>query len=235
MYQYLKRKKTVKQLVGDAAALYAQNLLRVLPFGLLLGVFCAMSFWHHYTNAQGDTIWTQQIIWLVYEILIVIMSSLLISGIFYIMHQSARGEKVTINETIEFILQYYRKSMIATLIYLIFLSTFFFGILFIFYLPLILFAHFSILGSFGTSAKLVWGNWWRTCIAFVFTLFALVIILQIISEIMVGLPWISFAINVLALTLFLPYFFALILVLLNDLIYRKELVDALKEFKESQE
>ena len=50
--------------------------------------------------------------------------------------------------------------MIGGLLFVI--PSIFLGILLIFYIPLILFENANLMNVFVKSAKLVWGNWWRT-------------------------------------------------------------------------
>lgn len=104
--------------------------------------------------------------------------------------------------------------------------------LFYFYLPLILAENQSILMSLWKSAKLVWGNWWRTFSVQVFPWISYLLILAIIrifARVDVGIYFINIGYHALLLTIlhillfamFVPWVASTVLVQLRDLELRQ--------------
>ena len=191
MYQYIKMKKGVKEILGDSISLYKQSFWMVLPLAIAVAIFSTLSFYKVYTNAAGELIWQQQLLWLAFEGLVLMISAFCISAIYIIMHFSAVGEKVTFNESITLMFFSSLKIAFATLLYVALLAIgfaffivpgLFLGILFIHYMPLILLNNPSILSAYKTSARLVWKHWWHSCIPVLVPFVYMAILLNVVGQ-----------------------------------------------------
>ncbi len=121
-------------------------------------------------------------------------------------------------------------SLPMTIAWILYLYAFY---LFYFYLPLILTENAGIISSLVRSAKLVWGNWWRTFRAQVTPWISYLIVLILVKYIgHVNLHIYFIKVNTLSLSatalhififaLFLPWFASTLLVQLRDLELRKK-------------
>jgi hypothetical protein len=105
---------------------------------------------------------------------------------------------------------------------------FFFVALFV-YLPIVIIDRKGPLEGFGESVRLTWGNWWRTFGVLSFAMICYGIGYALVAVIVVGLPnllthfvhplmnaYLLDIVNLIIGTVFMPWFAALALVLLND-------------------
>jgi hypothetical protein len=105
-------------------------------------------------------------------------------------------------------------------------------ILFVYYLPLIITENKGILSSLGKSARLVWGNWWRTFktqispwvvyfIVLIVVRYALKINIHIYFLGMDELSWRATIIQIILFVTFIPWSAATLMVQMRDLEFRK--------------
>jgi hypothetical protein len=125
----------------------------------------------------------------------------------------------------------YFKILIASIIYyimlviggLLVLPGIFLAFLFAFYLPAILFDDSGIIGSIVESARIVWGNWWRTTLVILLPVLLSFILIQMIASMFMA--YISlYLITIMILNVFfIPYLMSVILVQFYDLKVRRAL------------
>lgn len=109
---------------------------------------------------------------------------------------------------------YYIIIVLGTILFLF--PAVFLWILFIMFMPLMLFEGQGLVESYVTSAKMVWGNWWQTFVA----LFIPSSITYVLRNLLRLPGWDSsvvFAIDVVVMTIVMPYFYTVLLVQYNNL------------------
>jgi hypothetical protein len=105
-------------------------------------------------------------------------------------------------------------------------------VLLIFYMPLIVIENKGIVSSLAKSARLVWGNWWRTLwfqsIPWLIYVVALMIVkytfklpINIYFVPMVNYSWVAVVVHMLMFGIFIAWYAAALLVQLNDLELRR--------------
>jgi len=98
----------------------------------------------------------------------------------------------------------------------------FLSIAFAFYLPFILFENTSILESLKESWQLVWGYWWRVFALMAIPTGVMLAMFELIRFLGGKENVLAIVLSkILTMTLLLPFFSALVLVLYNDIRLRK--------------
>jgi hypothetical protein len=89
-------------------------------------------------------------------------------------------------------------------------------ILFIMFLPLMIFENLSIFDSFTASMRMVWGSWWQTF----FVMFIPAMVMYLLRNFFRYAPfysWFIFLLEVLVISLTMPYFYAAMLIQFTNL------------------
>lgn len=109
---------------------------------------------------------------------------------------------------------YYIVIVIGTILFLF--PAVFLWILFVMFIPLMIFENLGVLESYVTSAKMVWGSWWQTFIALLIPSSITYLLRNVLR-----LPGWDVAtvlgIDIVVMTLVMPYFYTVLMVQYNNL------------------
>lgn len=109
----------------------------------------------------------------------------------------------------------------------------FVAVIFVMYLPFLIFDKVSIYNAFSGSARLVWGSWWQTFFA-LFIPYALLYLVRNIGKVSPnGNQWL-YLFDLIMLTIVVPYIYAIIIVQYNNLKIIKSLPEAISQRPRTQ-
>lgn len=233
MFAYSKRPQKISEVFRDGLQIYRLSFSKAALLAFIASIPSAL----HYAltmSAMPSLEQPGQIpapiishIFLLKNIILSIMA-MIIWGFFMAaminrMNAMITGEDNNINRSLQVAMSKFPRIAVALIIYFVIgmlgsvvfiLPGIFLFVLLIFYLPLIVIDNESIFGSISRSAQLVWGNWWRTFIVILVPAIVMAIPnffvtqFNLVTRVFIEMVW---------LTLFLPWMNAVILAQLNNL------------------
>jgi hypothetical protein len=242
MYKFESAPLTISGVLKDGWELYKVSLLYVLPLTFIIAImhvipflFNIVGFYHVFTNGRMVfSLWA-----LILYLVILFVEAFFIALLFYIMHSLATEQKTDFPGALKCAVIRLIPLYIALLIYFIFINigmfllllpAIFAAIILSMFLPLIIIERKSIYNSFDSSVRLVWGHWWQT--------FFILVIPSLVSYLGRNLSQFSawgmhghwlLIVDVIILTLIVPYFYAILLVQYNNLKVIKALPKPISE------
>jgi hypothetical protein len=229
MYKLKNVPLTISGILKDAWALYKPSFIPLLPSAIIISIIHIVPFLYGFVgfyevSAKGHLVFS----WLALMIYVglLIVEAYFVGVLLYTAQLIATEQKL--NHKVIF---GYAKSQIFTLyfalllyflainigVFLLILPGIFIAILFSMFLPFIIIERQGIFPSFESSARLVWGYWWQT--------FFVIVIPYLLSYLLRNFvrftPWTSqvwlLLIDAFILSLFIPYFYAILLVQFHNL------------------
>jgi len=231
MFSFSSQPQTITEVFNDGWMIYKQTFKSVWWWVFVLMIITSLpllsSTFIHREVTHGLS-WEDA----AYSLFNLVVSAYFVSVILHRIYAVVRKGDVNIGLSTQIAKQKYLTVLLALLIVSILLVLgltaflipgIFIFVLFIFFMPAILFDDKSSIDAIKYSTSLVWGNWWFTFVVILIPVIVMTII-QLLLAILMGLEnYMGMAIVKIVLgTLFVPYFNSLILVQYNNLKMREK-------------
>lgn len=229
MYKLKNVPLTISGILKDAWELYKPSFKFTLPWSIMIAIIHVIPFLYGFVGFyQVNTKGSLSFSWwalLIYVILL-IAESFFLAVMFYIMHLIATEQKINYKIVFEVAKSQIFNLYFAMLIYflavsfgifLLVLPGVFAAILFAMFLPFIIVDRQTVIQSFASSARLVWGYWWQSF----FVLAVPYIISYLIRNFIRFTPWAGYDWltmgDAIILAVFVPYFYGILMVQFHNL------------------
>lgn len=229
MYTLKNAPLTISGILKDAWQLYKVSIKYLLVPAFIIAIVHIIPFLYGFigfyvVNAKGGLSfsWLAMLIY----VALLIVESFFIAVLFYTMHLKATEQPIDLKNVFDS-----AKSQIFTLyfalliyfvainigVFLLIIPGVFAAVLFAMFVPFIVIDRQTVIQSFDSSRRLVWGNWWQT--------FFVMVIPYVLSYLLRNFakftPWTSnkwlLIGDMLILTAFIPYFYGILLVQFHNL------------------
>jgi len=235
MFKFADKPQTIFEVLTDSLTIYKQTFLRVWYWAVIIPLLSSLPlFLGLSVEKTGFTI-SQFVLMFAIMLIAAFFMTVLLHRIYCL----ATIENPNISETINLAKNKWPTVFLAMFIttVLSFIGFMFFivpgiflSIMFMFYLPLILFDNTGVVDSIKGSFKLVWGSWWFTFAVIFLPTLIFVLVTSIISLIFgKNVAYWSAIVDIVLVTVFTPFIQSIILVQFNNLKLRQKSTTAISQ------
>jgi len=227
MFKFPSKPQSVSEILNKSYQLYRVSLSKAFPLALLLMLISTLEQYSHTLLGQPPGTRGFGIVSIIIMLIMMAISAFFVAAIMYRIHAVATKGDTNLMTALHVAREKFLIVFTAMIIVLIpttvgfmlfILPGLLLATLFIMYLPLILFENKQAFDSVKTSVQMVWKNFWRVFSVIVLPIATTMIVLIAFTYLIGRHNYLGqMLINLIVLSLFVPFFNSVILVQYNDI------------------
>jgi len=224
MFKFADQPQTISEVLIDSIDIYKQTFLRVWYWSAVIPILSALPVFILGSKDKAAALSGGQVVFMIF---IMLIAAFVISLLLHRIYLLVTKDNPDISESISLARNKWLTVFLAMLItgVLSFVGFMFFiipgvflSILFMFYMPYILFEGDGVVDSIKNSCKLVWGSWWFTFVVLFLPTLMLVVATSFFTLLMgKDVEYGSTIFDMVLVTIFTPFIQSVILVQFNNL------------------
>lgn len=227
MFSFANTPQSIGEVLADSFKLYKLTVLKVLPIAALSLLIGAIPTLSGIDIQAGRTPNTVSLIALVLMLAVTLLAALVVlSTLIQGMYALALGRdnkwmdaaRVIMGKLGSIVCVFIFSSALMVLGFMVlFFPGVFLSILLMFCMPLVVVDNCGWMGAIKKSCQLVWGHWWATFLVVLIPMLISIFLMAVITVIAQNNQLLLTVMNVVVMSFFTPFFYAVLLVQFNNL------------------
>lgn len=226
MFSFASTAQSIGEVLNDSFKLYRLTVLKVLPIAalsLLIGAIPNLSGFSLSSPSPNTAALIMLVLTLVITLLAALaMSAILIQGMYVLAlgreNKWEDAARVIMSKLSSIFCVFIFSSAVMVLGFTaLFFPGVFVSILLLFCMPLVILDDCGWMDAIKKSCQLVWGNWWNTFFVMIVPMLISIFLIAVITAIAKNNSILLAVMNVVVMSFFTPFFYAVVLVQLNNL------------------